>query len=424
MKSALPPVPGQRRPLAAALAVIILRPLYHFALITLWAAYTLFCNLSQSLRALSLHSPLLCPLPSTPLVVRAECARILAGDDAASTGGADKVGKKRKGLDHVAAILRPEVVLRSRGQGFVGVRGRDRIKGYGREEKGRGGAIQRREGEEGKFVRLMTTDLAHLVCWCAAAEIAHVSIYDKEGILKRNVQAVIDCLHATVDRFYAQMDPLCPAETAPQLHVFVDNIRVPSSPTKFSAKYDEETSSCSDGGTEDSGVYSNGDEEQLRKRKRACRGHEPEAANGHNANGASGHGSNGVHQDVDPVIAQKTISVYVLDGEGDGKGAMIRAVELLAAENGKGTRLVDGKVARDDINVARVDDLLNPLRIPEPQLLYVFCGPTDALTLEGYPPWQLRLTEMWNVNGDGRIRYMDFLNGLFRFSRCVQRKGK
>ena len=66
---------------------------------------------------------------------------------------------------------------------------------------------------------------------------------------------------------------------------------------------------------------------------------------------------------------------------------------------------------------------------PEPDLLLIF-GP--IVKLDGYPPWQVRLTEIF-CTGDksssisGRreaVEYQRFLKGLWRFARAEMRFGR
>ncbi|KAI8847062.1 hypothetical protein BC829DRAFT_251033 [Chytridium lagenaria] len=109
------------------------------------------------------------------------------------------------------------------------------------------------------------------------------------------------------------------------------------------------------------------------------------------------------------------LRIFLLDHE-DGKGAVARVAKEIAART--------LGVQRDVVDVRRMEAMLNVEGLPEPQLLYVFGEVTEPLTLEGYPPWMIRVTEMWHVKGDGRVRYQDFLQGLYKFSRCVQRWGR
>ncbi|KAK9717030.1 hypothetical protein K7432_006482 [Basidiobolus ranarum] len=72
-----------------------------------------------------------------------------------------------------------------------------------------------------------------------------------------------------------------------------------------------------------------------------------------------------------------------------------------------------------EIDISTLDNALSD--IPEPQLLLHF---GKYLLLEGFPPWQLRLTEIYNCIHTGKIMYSDFINAVYRYARCDQRFGK
>ncbi|OJJ43688.1 hypothetical protein ASPZODRAFT_103126 [Penicilliopsis zonata CBS 506.65] len=104
----------------------------------------------------------------------------------------------------------------------------------------------------------------------------------------------------------------------------------------------------------------------------------------------------------------------------------------------------NGKLASEDITIELVDaeiseittqpssDLkpaTSPLVKPEPDLLLVF-GP--YLRLDGYPPWHIRLTEMFctgdkshGMTGFGEaVEYQGFLRGLWHFAGAQMRFGR
>lgn len=66
---------------------------------------------------------------------------------------------------------------------------------------------------------------------------------------------------------------------------------------------------------------------------------------------------------------------------------------------------------------------------PEPDLLLIF-GP--YVKLDGYPPWQIRLTEIYctgdksssGVPGASAVEYQEFLRGLCRYARAQMRFGR
>lgn len=102
--------------------------------------------------------------------------------------------------------------------------------------------------------------------------------------------------------------------------------------------------------------------------------------------------------------------------------AEITEITAHPLRNGGSSRPTNG--AGTDTGAAG-DDLLKP----EPDLLLVF-GP--FLKLDGYPPWQLRLTEMYctgdrshGATGDGEaVEYQGFMRGLWHYAGAQMRFGR
>ncbi|KAK9712278.1 hypothetical protein K7432_007235 [Basidiobolus ranarum] len=102
---------------------------------------------------------------------------------------------------------------------------------------------------------------------------------------------------------------------------------------------------------------------------------------------------------------------------------------LLSEDSGKHSiaemsKIISHKVMKEElklseINISTLDKALAD--IPEPQLLLHF---GKHLLLEGFPPWQLRLTEIYNCIYKGEVVYADFINGLYRYANCDQRFGR
>ena len=80
-----------------------------------------------------------------------------------------------------------------------------------------------------------------------------------------------------------------------------------------------------------------------------------------------------------------------------------------------------GKILPQDISVDVVDAELKEGVVGEPDLLIVF-GPYPDL--DGYPPWQLRLTEIFCMRDNTGVGYQIFLKGLCKFSRAEMRLGR
>ena len=63
---------------------------------------------------------------------------------------------------------------------------------------------------------------------------------------------------------------------------------------------------------------------------------------------------------------------------------------------------------------------VNPLVYlkPEPDLVLTF---GDFLVLDGFPPWQIRLSEIFCARG---VEYMSFLRGLYHYAGAQMRFGR
>lgn len=89
--------------------------------------------------------------------------------------------------------------------------------------------------------------------------------------------------------------------------------------------------------------------------------------------------------------------------------------------------LVDAEIS--EITTQPLASSTNTLFKPEPDLLLVF-GP--FLKLDGYPPWQIRLTEMYctgarshGLNGDSEaVEYQGYMRGLWHFAGAQMRFGR
>ncbi|KZF24932.1 Undecaprenyl diphosphate synthase [Xylona heveae TC161] len=117
------------------------------------------------------------------------------------------------------------------------------------------------------------------------------------------------------------------------------------------------------------------------------------------------------------------------DSNQDGPGHL--SVLLLSAEDGRST-MVDltktltemsqrSKLSPNDISVDLVDVEIRESTMAEPDLLILF-GPD--VELQGYPPWQIRLTEIFHVPDNTGVEYQIFLRALYRFGKAQMRFGR
>lgn len=73
-----------------------------------------------------------------------------------------------------------------------------------------------------------------------------------------------------------------------------------------------------------------------------------------------------------------------------------------------------------DVTISFMDAHLAESTISEPNLLLVFSPKTS---LNGFPPWSLRLCEICYVQGSQGVTYRGFLKGLRRYARAEMRFG-
>lgn len=80
-----------------------------------------------------------------------------------------------------------------------------------------------------------------------------------------------------------------------------------------------------------------------------------------------------------------------------------------------------GKLAPSDISLDLIDAEISNSVMSEPDLLILF---SPSVKLDGYPPWQLRLTEIFHVHDNNGVEYLVWLKGLYRFAKVQMRFGR
>ncbi|EMT66665.1 Putative undecaprenyl pyrophosphate synthase [Fusarium odoratissimum] len=104
-----------------------------------------------------------------------------------------------------------------------------------------------------------------------------------------------------------------------------------------------------------------------------------------------------------------------LISEQDGRDSMVDLTRTLAEMSQR------GKLSPHDISMELIDAELSEGIMDEPDLLLTF-GP--YLELSGYPPWQIRLTEIFCLQDNERVGYQVFLKALQHYGRAQMRHGK
>lgn len=104
--------------------------------------------------------------------------------------------------------------------------------------------------------------------------------------------------------------------------------------------------------------------------------------------------------------AKIALNIHILSIE-DGRQSIVdlsRSLAQLAAEK---------KISPRDITVNSLDHELKTLICKEPDLVYVF---SPTLDLDGFPPWHIRLSEIFYMKDNDEVSYAVFLKGLEKYS--------
>ena len=135
-----------------------------------------------------------------------------------------------------------------------------------------------------------------------------------------------------------------------------------------------------------------------------------------NDDAASSHfadGDAGLAQHPDP-SSEHRLSVLLLSAE-DGRDSLVDLTKTLAEMAQR------SKVSPADVTTDLIDAELTESVMGEPDLLLLF-GP--AVELEGYPPWQARLTEIFHVQDNHGVGYQVFYLALCKYAKAEKRQGR
>ncbi|KEY67545.1 hypothetical protein S7711_02461 [Stachybotrys chartarum IBT 7711] len=108
------------------------------------------------------------------------------------------------------------------------------------------------------------------------------------------------------------------------------------------------------------------------------------------------------------------LKLHLISAE-DGRESMVDLTRTLADMSQK------GKLSPRDISMDLIDAELSEGIMTEPDLLILF-GP--HVELEGYPPWQIRLTEIFCLQDNVGFGYQVFLKALQKYATAQFRRGK
>ncbi|KAK4637813.1 Dehydrodolichyl diphosphate synthase complex subunit NUS1 [Fulvia fulva] len=109
------------------------------------------------------------------------------------------------------------------------------------------------------------------------------------------------------------------------------------------------------------------------------------------------------------------LTILLLDAT-DGRQTLVDLTKTLAEMS------QHGKLSPSDISQELIDAEITESVMGEPDMLICF---GERVVLEGYPPWQIRLTEIFYAqdNGGG-VGYQVFLRALYRYAKAEFRFGR
>ena len=100
----------------------------------------------------------------------------------------------------------------------------------------------------------------------------------------------------------------------------------------------------------------------------------------------------------------------------DGQEDIVQAARKLARQ------IADGNLKIDEVNETTLEANLGSANkgLPDPEVLLRF---GLAHSNQGYPPWQIRISEIHDIDTHHGVSYLDFSSVLYKYSRCQQRFG-
>lgn len=116
----------------------------------------------------------------------------------------------------------------------------------------------------------------------------------------------------------------------------------------------------------------------------------------------------------DTTLTTEHLTILLLSAE-DGRDSLVDLTKTLTEMSQR------SKLSLSDISTDLIDAELSESVMGEPDLLILF-GPT--VELSGYPPWQVRLTEIYHVEDNNGVGYQVFLRALYNFANAQMRFGR
>jgi len=228
---------------------------------------------------------------------------------------------------------------------------------------------------------ILYDDVAKLVIWSLLVGINVISLYDVHGKMKRNQRKLLGAINKEYIKYLGMMEPFKltwrPHDDLDSVVDKSDTVIVSRNGVMYPDKNGNGMSSLANG--------SNGN------------GH----SNGHHSDHQNGH----INQ----------VSISLLSRE-DGKQDIVNAAKKL------GRQVRYGSLQAEDITVSSVGPQLRTNSgLGDPCVLIRLGGLASNMD---FPPWQLRLTEMYSISSQRGVTKESLIRVLRQYGRCEQRLGK
>lgn len=120
------------------------------------------------------------------------------------------------------------------------------------------------------------------------------------------------------------------------------------------------------------------------------------------------------HEKALTLSTADNLSILLLSSE-DGRSTLVDLTKTLTEMSQR------NKLSPEDISLDLIDTEITESVMGEPDLLVLF-GP--YIELQGYPPWQVRLTEIFHVQDNVGVGYQVFLRALHNYAKAQMRFGR
>lgn len=228
------------------------------------------------------------------------------------------------------------------------------------------------EQEEGGGIEGLCNDGSLVAAWCVSSGIPHLTIYETNGILKKSIPEFSDAIYKKFEAYFGM-------ENVPQFMIKIPHLNI----TYYGIN----------GGLYDS------------KGKKINKINE-------NDNNKDINSSGTINIDIDNEEFQIEINLL---GKVDGRQTIVELTKVMAQ------MVKSGDMKKSDVTINFIDHELKQLVGEEPDLIVMF---QPYLDLQGYPPWHIRLSEMYWEPENDQVSYVVFLRALQKYSTCKVNIGR